>query len=256
MIAVDPFRLDGKVAIVTGSTRGIGLAVARLMAQVGARVVISSRKADRCSEVCAQLRAEGLEAIAVACHVGQDEDRVRLVEATLAQWGRIDVLVANAAINPSFDPLLTLSQAVWHKVLDTNLTAVWHLAKLVYPAMAERGAGSIVVLSSIAGILGVPNSGIYAVSKAASQHLARQLAVEWGPAGLRVNVVAPGHTRTDMIRALMAVPGAEQQAVDATALRRLGEPGDVAAAVLFLASDAARHITGQVLVVDGGQTLV
>jgi NAD(P)-dependent dehydrogenase (short-subunit alcohol dehydrogenase family) len=250
-----PFRLDRKVAIVTGSTRGIGLATARLMAQAGARVVISSRKPERCDEICAQLKAEGFDAIAIACHVSREEDRQKLIDQTLAQWGRIDILVANAAINPSFDSLQDLSPEVWQKVLDTNLTAVWHLARLVYPSMAGNGAGAIVMLSSIAGTLGIPNSGIYAVSKAAGNHLARQLAVEWGASGVRVNVVAPGTTRTDMIRRLMAVPGAEQQAIAGTALRRIGEPEDVAAAVMFLASDAARHITGQVLVVDGGQSL-
>ncbi|WP_428313015.1 SDR family NAD(P)-dependent oxidoreductase [Hydrocarboniphaga sp.] len=255
MTAPSPFRLDGKVAVITGSTRGIGLATARLMAQAGARLVISSRKADRCAEICAQLQAEGAEAIAVACHVAREEDRVKLIEETLARYGRVDILVANAAINPSFDPLLELSPDVWQKVLDTNLGAVWHLARLVYPSMSASGAGTIVMLSSIAGTLGVPNSGIYAVSKAAGNHLARQLAVEWGPAGIRVNVVAPGTTRTDMIRSLMSQAGAEQQAIESTALRRLGEPEDVAAAVLFLASDAARHVTGQILVVDGGQTL-
>ncbi|MDB5968403.1 MAG: dehydrogenase [Hydrocarboniphaga sp.] len=253
--ANSPFRLDGKVAIVTGSTRGIGLASARLMAQAGAKLVISSRKAERCAAVCDEFRAQGFDAIAVVCHVARDEDRVQLVEQTLARWGRIDILVANAAINPSFDSLQDLPPAVWQKVLDTNLTAVWHLSRLVLPTMAAQGSGAMVMLSSTAGTLGVPNSGIYAVSKAAGNHLARQLAVEWGAQGVRINVVAPGTTRTDMIRSLMAVPGAEQQAIASTALRRLGEPDDVAAAVLFLASDAARHITGQILVVDGGQSL-
>jgi dehydrogenase/reductase SDR family protein 4 len=254
-VTSNPFRLDGKIAIVTGSTRGIGLATARLMAQAGAKVMISSRSAERCAEIGAQFEAEGLSAVAIACHVGREEDRQRLVDETLSRWGRVDILVTNAAVNPSFDSLQDLSAAVWQKVLDTNLTSVWHLARLVYPSMRDRRAGAIVMLSSTAGILGVPNSGIYAVSKAAANHLARQLAVEWGPQGIRVNVVAPGTTRTDMIRALMSVPGAEQQAIDSTALRRLGEPDDVAGAVLFLASDAARQITGQVLVVDGGHSL-
>lgn len=254
-MSINQFRLDGKVAIITGSSRGIGLATARLMARAGARVVISSRKAESCEQVCAQLQAEGLAAFAVPCHVGRDQDRRRLIEQTIQHWGRLDVLVANAAVNPSFEALQDLAPAVWDKILETNLTAPWRLAQLALPQIAAQGGGAMVLLSSIAGALAVPNSGAYAVSKAAENHLARQLAAEWGSRNLRVNVVAPGTTRTDMIRSLMAVAGAEERVIAQTALRRLAEPDDIAAAILFLASDAARHITGQVLVVDGGQTL-
>jgi NAD(P)-dependent dehydrogenase (short-subunit alcohol dehydrogenase family) len=252
---MDRFRLDGKVAIVTGATRGIGLATARLMAQAGARVVISSRKPEICEQVSAQLQAEGLDTLALACHVGRADDRQRLVEQTVQRCGRLDVLVANAAVNPSFEPLATLPADTWHKVLDTNLTAPWHLAQLALPQIAAQGGGAMVLLSSIASVLAVPNSGVYAISKAAENHLARQLAAEWGARQVRVNVVAPGTTRTDMIRSLMAVPGAEQRAIAETALLRLADPEDIAATILFLASDAARHITGQLLCVDGGQTL-
>jgi dehydrogenase/reductase SDR family member 4 len=254
-MSFDRFRLDDKVAIITGSTRGIGLATARLMARAGARVVISSRHADSCERVCVQLQSEGLAAFAVPCHVARDADRQQLIERTFQHWGRLDVLVANAAVNPSFDTLQKLTPKTWDKVLETNLTAPWRLAQLALPRMAAQGGGAMVLLSSIAGALAVPNSGIYAVSKAAENHLARQLAVEWGHRNLRVNVVAPGTTRTDMIRSVIAAPGAEERVIAQTALRRLAEPEDIAAVILFLASDAARHITGQVLTVDGGQSL-
>lgn len=252
---LDRFRLDGKVAIITGSTRGIGLATARLMGAAGAKVVISSRKAEQCERVCTELLAEGIEAIAIPCHVARDDDRRQLIEGTMARWGRIDVLVANAAVNPSFEDLQDLAPDVWDKILDTNLTTPWRLAQLALPIIAEQGGGAMVMLSSIAGALAIPKSGAYAVSKAAGNHLAKQLAVEWGSRNVRVNVVAPGTTRTDMIRSLMAMPDAEAQAIAQTALKRLADPEDIATTILFLASDAAKHITGQVLTVDGGQTM-
>lgn len=249
-----PASLQGKVALVTGATRGIGLATARALGAQGARLVISSRKQPACEQVCTQLHEQGIEAIAVAAHVGVDADRVQLLERSLAHYGRLDVLVANAAVNPSFDLLAELKLEVWNKILETNLTAPMRLAQLAAPHLAQCG-GTIVMVSSITGELAVPRSGAYAVSKAAENHLARQLAAEWGPQGVRVNVVAPGTTRTDMIRSLMASPGAEQAAINSTALRRLAEPEDIAAVILFLASPASRHMTGQVLTVDGGQSL-
>lgn len=247
--------LTNKVALVTGSTRGIGLATARLMAQAGAKVVISSRKAEACERVQAQFAAQGLTAIALPCHVGDALERRRLVERTLAAYGRIDILVVNAAVNPVFAPLHQTDDATWHKVLDTNLFGALHLNQLVLPHMAAQGGGAVVMLSSLAALFGVANAGAYAISKAALNHLTRQLAVEWGAQQIRINAVAPGTTRTDMIRALVADEAALKAATAQVALGRLGEPEDVASVVLFLASDGARHITGQVLVVDGGQSL-
>ena len=249
------FSLDNKVALITGSTRGIGLATAKLMAQAGAKVVISSRKAEACELVREQFVAEGFEAIAVPCHIGSAEDRQRLVDETIKAYGRIDILVINAAINPVFAPLHETADDTWHKVIDTNLTGALHLSKLVLPGMAAQGGGAVVMVSSIAGQLSVPNSGAYAISKAAVNHLTKQLAVEWGAQNIRVNAVAPGTTRTDMIRTLVADQAAMDAAIAQTALHRIGEAEDIGAAILFLASSAARHITGQVLVVDGGQTL-
>jgi NAD(P)-dependent dehydrogenase (short-subunit alcohol dehydrogenase family) len=250
------FRLDGKVAVITGSTRGIGLAAARLMGMAGARLVISSRKPEACESVRAELAAAGFDVIAVPCHVGRDADRRRLIDETMRVYGQIDVLIANAAVNPVVATLQDLGEDVWEKVLETNLTSPWRLAQMALPLMADRPAGgSLILVSSIASLVGVPKSGAYAISKAAENHLARQLAVEWGPRNVRINVVAPGTTRTDMIRSRIAEPGALERDAASTALRRIAEPTDVAAPILFLASAAARHITGQVLVVDGGQTL-
>ena len=249
------FGLDNKVALITGSSRGIGLATAKLMAQHGAKVVISSRKAEACEKVRHQFTTAGLQAISIPCHIGSAEDRQRLVEETLKAYGRIDILVINAAINPVFAPLHETADETWQKVMDTNLTGSLHLAKLTLPQMSTHGGGAVVMVSSIASQLASPNGGAYAISKAAINHLARQLAVEWGSKNIRVNVVSPGTTRTDMIRMLVSNQKLLDDAIKQTALKRLGEPEDIAAAILFLASDAARHITGHVLVVDGGQTL-
>lgn len=249
------FRLDGKVAVVTGATRGIGLATARLLGAAGARLVISSRKEDACAQACAELRAAGIEVVAASGHVGRDEDRRRLIDAAISTYGRLDILIANAAVNPVFSSLEAMDPALWDKVLDTNLTSPWRLSQLALPLIAEQGGGAMVLLSSLASLVSMPGSGAYSVSKAAENHLMRQLAAEWGPRGVRVNAVAPGTTRTDMIRALAAVPGAMDATIAATPLRRIAEPVDIAATILFLVSDAARHITGQLLVADGGYSL-
>ena len=251
----DPFRLDGRVAVITGSTRGIGLATAKLMLRVGARVVISSRKADACEAVRAQLAAEGADVLAVPCHMAKDEERVALIDRTIEAWGRIDILVVNAAVNPVFVTMDELDPETWSKVLDTNLTGAWRLAQRAYPHMVKQGGGSMVLLSSLAGQLAALKGGAYAVSKAGVDHLGRQLAAEWGPQQIRVNVVAPGTTRTDMIRAIVSNEKVMKAVERQAPLRRIGEPEDVAAAILFLASDAARHITGQLVNVDGGATL-
>jgi dehydrogenase/reductase SDR family member 4 len=252
----DPFSLHGKVAVVTGSTRGIGLATARLLARCGAVVVVSSRKADACNAVCAELIASGARATAIAAHVGREEDCRRLILETQSRFGRIDIVVANAAVNPVFGAVSELGDESWQKVLDTNLTGAWRLARRALPMIAAQGGGAMVFVSSINGRLGVPRAGAYGVSKAGVEQLTRQLAIEWGDKNVRINAVAPGTTRTDMIRALAADP-AFMAAVEArTPLKRIGEPEDVAAAIAFLASNAARHISGQVLTVDGGETIL
>lgn len=249
------FRLDGKVAVITGATRGIGLATARLLGAAGAKLAISSRKEEACAATCAQLREAGIDAVAAAGHVGQDADRRRLIDTALQTYGRLDIVVANAAVNPVFAPLENLAPDMWDKIIDTNLTSPWRLSQLALPLIAAQGGGAMVMLSSLAGLVAAPGSGAYAVSKAGENHLVRQLAAEWGPRGVRVNAVAPGTTRTDMIRALIAAPGALDATIAATPLRRIADPQDIAATILFLVSDAGRHLTGQVLTVDGGHSL-
>jgi len=250
-----PFSLDGKVAIVTGSTRGIGLATARMLAEAGARVVVSSRKPDACEAVRAQFAAAGHEAIALPAHVGRPEECAALVAGAVRHYGRLDILVANAAANPVADPLETLAPEAWAKVIETNLAGPWHLARAALPEIAKAGGGAMVMLSSITAFVAAEGSAVYGISKAALDQMVRQLALEWGGRGVRINAVAPGTTRTDMIRTLTAQPGWLDAVIARTPLARIGEPEDVAAAILFLASAAARHVTGQVLVVDGGETI-
>ena len=250
-----PFGLTGKVAIVTGSTRGIGLATAWMLAEAGARVVISSRKPETCEAVRAEFAAAGHDAIAVPAHVARPGDCEALVARAVDRCGRLDIVVANAAVNPVFDPLGTLGLDVWHKVLDTNLGGPLALARHALPEIAKSGGGAMVMVSSISSFVAARGSAAYGVSKAGLNQMTRQLAIEWGGRGVRVNAVAPGTTRTDMIRSLIAQPGWLDALIERTPLERIGEPEDVAAAILFLASDAARHVTGQVLVVDGGETI-
>lgn len=249
------FDLNGKVALITGSTRGIGKAIAEAMAEAGARVIISSRKADACQKVADELRTRGREAIAVPCNVSVREQVEALADAALAHWGQIGILVCNAAVNPHFGPLEGLTDEAFAKLMTANvLSNLWLCNKLI-PGMAERSEGSVILISSIAALRGTPVTGGYALSKAAEAQLARNLAVEWGPRNVRVNAIAPGLIKTDFARALWENPKIRQQRESQTPLRRLGEPADVAGVAVFLASAAARFITGQTLVVDGGVTI-
>ncbi|MCP5153160.1 MAG: SDR family oxidoreductase [Ectothiorhodospiraceae bacterium] len=249
------FDLTGKVALVTGSSRGIGRAVAEALAAAGARVVVSSRKPAACEAVAESIRAAGGEATAIACNVSRDDELRALVADVEVVYGVPDVVVANAAVNVHFGPMLDVDDAAYTKIMDTNVRATLHLAQLTIPSMAEHGGGSFVVVASIAGLKGTARIGTYAVSKAALMQLARNLALEWGRKGVRVNCVAPGLVRTDFARALWEDEAQHARAVRAYPIGRLGEPEDVAGAVLFLAAPAGAWITGQTLVVDGGTTI-
>jgi NAD(P)-dependent dehydrogenase (short-subunit alcohol dehydrogenase family) len=246
------FELSGKVALVTGSSRGIGKAIAVQMAAHGARVVISSRKAESCEAVAAEIGATGGTAMAHACHVGHKEELRALVDATLAKWGRIDIVVCNAAANPHFGPSITLSDEAFDKVIHTNLRSNLWLCNMTLPAMAERQDGVVIIVSSVAGLIGSANLGAYGISKAADMQLARNLAVEWGPHNIRVNCIAPGVIRTHFAKALWADPQRAAALARRYPLRRLGEPDDVAGIAVMLAARSGNFITGQTVVVDGG----
>ncbi|MGP1283242.1 MAG: SDR family NAD(P)-dependent oxidoreductase [Parasphingopyxis sp.] len=251
------FDLDGKVAIITGSSRGIGKATAAEMAANGGRVVISSRKAAPCEEVAAAINAEHGEgtAIAVPANISSKEDLQTLVDETRKAFGRIDILVCNAATNPHFGPMATIEDAQFRKILDNNILSNHWLIQMVAPEMRERREGSIIIVSSIGGLRGSVDIGTYCISKAADMQLARNLAHEFGDDNIRVNCIAPGLIRTDMARALWENPEIEKHVTSTTPLHRIGEPHEIAGAAVYLASSASTYTTGQVIVVDGGRTI-
>lgn len=248
------FDLKGKVAIVTGSSRGIGRAIAEMFAEAGAKVVVSSRKAEACEEVAEGIRAKGGEAIVIPCHIGDTEQLQNLVDRTIAEWGRIDVLVPNAAINPVYGPLQDLDDAVFDKMLITNVRVINTLCKMALPGMAEQGGGAVVVISSVAAIKGSTTLGAYGVTKAADAALVRALALEWGPKNIRVNAIGPGLVKTDFARALWEDPERIERINNANPLRRMGKPEEIAGTALWLATEASGYVTGQLIIADGGQS--
>jgi dehydrogenase/reductase SDR family member 4 len=249
------FDLTDKIAIVTGSSKGIGRAIAEALARAGAKVVVSSRKGDACEAVATAIRDQKHEAIAIPCHIGRREDCQALIEKTRAVWGRVDILVCNAATNPYYGPMTGLTDDVFNKVMETNVRSNLWLANLVQPEMAARRDGVIIIVSSIGGLKGTGTLGIYAISKAADMQLARNLAIEFGPSNIRVNCIAPGLVRTDFARALWDNPKLLEATELRTPLRRIGEPDDIAGAAVFLASRAGNWMTGQTIVIDGGVTI-
>ena len=250
------FDLTGKVALVTGSTRGIGKSIAEELARAGASVAISSRKADACEKARAELAAQGFDILARPCNVSRKEELQALVDATLAKWRRLDIVVANAAANPYYGPLTGISDEAFDKIITNNVKSVLWLAAMTLPGIAERGAGSFTLVGSIGGLLANTVIGAYGMSKAADHHLVRNLAAEWGPKNVRVNAIAPGLVKTEFARALWEDEKRRAEREQATPLRRIGEPRDIGGIAVFLASDAAAFITGQVIVADGGVTIL
>ena len=251
-----PFDLSGKVALITGSTRGIGKSIAEEMARAGAKVVVSSRKAEACEQVRAEFERQGYEVLAQTCNVSRKEELQELVEATLKRWGRIDIAVSNAASNPYYGPLAAIPDDAFDKIFNNNVKSVLWLAAMTLPGMAERGGGSYISVGSIGGIIANTVIGAYGMSKAADHMLVKNLAAEWGPKNVRVNAIAPGLIKTDFAKALWEDPVRRKERESATPLRRLGEPRDIGGVAAFLASDAAAFITGQVIVADGGVTIL
>jgi NAD(P)-dependent dehydrogenase (short-subunit alcohol dehydrogenase family) len=251
------FDLSGKVAIVTGSSRGIGLAIAAAMASHGAKVVISSRKQDSCDEVAHAINAEHGEgtAIAVAANISDKAALQNLVDETRRAFGRIDVLVCNAASNPYYGPMAGISDDQFRKIFDNNVLSNHWLIGMVAPEMLERKNGSIIIVSSIGGLTSSTVIGAYNVSKAADFQLARNLAAEFGPSQVRVNCIAPGLVKTDFARALWENPDTLKAVTKTTPLRRIGEPHEIAGAAVFLASPASTFMTGQTMIVDGGSMI-
>jgi NAD(P)-dependent dehydrogenase (short-subunit alcohol dehydrogenase family) len=249
-----PFDLSGKVAVVTGSSRGIGRSSAELLARLGAKVVISSRKADACEEVADSIRKQGGDALVIPCNISRRAEIDALIAGTVKHYGKIDILVCNAAVNPYFGPLLDITDEAFDKIMASNVKSNIWLCSGVIPSMAERGNGSVVIISSIGGLRGSPVLGAYGISKAADFSLCRSLAGEWGPKGVRVNCVAPGLIKTDFARALWEDEERLKRRCATTPLRRIGEPDEIAGAVAYLGSDASSFMTGQTIVVDGGVT--
>ena len=250
------FDLNGKVALVTGATRGIGKSIAEELARAGARIALCSRKAEACEEVRKGFESKGFEVLARSCNVARREELQALVDETLAKWGGIDIVVANAAVNPYYGPLTGIPDEAFDKILATNVKSVLWLAGMTLPGMAERGGGSFIVVGWIGGLIANTVIGAYGISKAADHHLVRNLAAEWGPKGIRVNAIAPGLVKTEFARALWEDEKRRNERIQATPLRRLGEPSDIGGIAVFLASDAAAFITGQCIVADGGFTIL
>jgi NAD(P)-dependent dehydrogenase (short-subunit alcohol dehydrogenase family) len=249
-----PFDLTGKVAVVTGASKGIGLAIATALAEFGARVVLSSRKQDAVDAAARQIREHGGEAAGVAAHVGDVGALHRLVDRTRELFGGIDVVVNNAAANPYFGPVLRADEAVFDKIMAVNVKGPLELAKAAHPLMLERGGGSVVNIASVGGLRPERMLGLYSVSKAALISLTKVLAVEWAPR-VRVNVICPGLVRTKFSAALWQNESILHDFMARVPLGRVAEPEEIAPLAVFLASDAAGYCTGGVYTIDAGQTI-
>jgi NAD(P)-dependent dehydrogenase (short-subunit alcohol dehydrogenase family) len=249
-------HLEGKVAIVTGASRGIGEAIARSFAAHGAKVVVTARKPESLEAVVAAIRGDGGDALAIPTHAGKPDQVQALVEQTVSHFGKVDVLVNNAATNPHFGPMLSVDAGAWKKTFEVNLEGYFETARAVANHLVARNAkGSIVNVASMVALAGAPLQGVYAMTKAAVVSMTKTLAVELGPSGIRVNALAPGLVETKFAQALITNDDIVKHIVDRTPLARYAEPNEIAPAALFLASDASSFVTGHTLVVDGGYTI-
>ena len=247
------FDMTGKVAVVTGSSRGIGEAIAHEFADHGAKVVITSRNLGPCEEVASAINAKHPgAAIAVASSLSSKDSLQAMVDAGRAAFGQIDVLVCNAASNPHYGPLGTITDEQFRKTLDNNIVAQHWLITMVAPEMLARKAGSIILISSIGGLRGTPIIGAYGITKAADIAMCRNLAREFGPSNVRINCIAPGLVKTDFARGLWENPENLKHSTSSACLGRIGEPHEISGAAVYLASDASSFMTGQTLVIDGG----
>lgn len=249
------FSLEGKVALVTGASKGIGYSIAEFFAAAGAKVVISSRKQDALDEMASQLREKGYQALGVSCNVGKLEELDNLVSRTIDKWGQIDILVNNAATNPVFGPVHNTSLEAYDKIMDVNLKAPFQLMKLCYPFLQASAGASVINISSIGGISPEPGLGIYSVSKAALISMTKVFAKEWGDDNIRVNAICPGLIKTKFSEALWSNDKIVNSMMKMLALKRVGKSEEIAAMALFLASSAASYTTGTVLTADGGFTV-
>lgn len=245
-------KLAGKVAIVTASTEGIGYAIAQRLAQDGAKVVVSSRKAEKVDQATSRLSAQGLDVIGAPCHVGKPEDRASLIKLAVEKLGGIDILVSNAGTNPVMGPVLDTSEDAWDKIFDINVKSAFLLTKEVLPHLEKRGGGSIVYVSSIAAYQSMPLLGAYSVSKTALLGLTRAVAEQVAPLNIRVNCIAPGIIKTKFSQALWQESSIEEAVLAQVPQKRLGTPEDCAGVVSFLVSDDARYVTGENVPVAGG----
>jgi NAD(P)-dependent dehydrogenase (short-subunit alcohol dehydrogenase family) len=255
--ALTLFDLTGKVAVVTGSSRGIGRAIVERMAEHGAKVVVSSRKAGPCEEVVKAIEAKQGKgrAISIPANISSKDELKHLVEEATRQFGKIDALVCNAASNPYYGPLMGISDDQFRKILDNNVIANHWLIQFASPQMIERRDGAIIIVSSVGGLKGNAIIGAYNISKAADFQLARNLAAEFGPHNVRVNCIAPGLIKTDFARALWEDPENLKRSTSRTPLGRIGTPDEIAGAAVFLASAAGTFMTGQSIIIDGGATI-
>lgn len=251
------FDLSGKVALVTGSTKGIGEAIVHRLAEHGAKVVVSSRKADACEKVAGDINKErgAKVAVPIPCNINYKEQLQNLVAETRSAFGQIDVLVCNAALNPYFGPQMDIPDDAFDKIMGSNVRSNHWLCQMVLPEMVERKDGSIIIVSSIGGLRGSAVLGAYCISKAADFQLARNLAVEYGPHNIRANCIAPGLIKTDFAKALWDNPEILKRSTAGAPLRRIGDPDEIAGAAVFLASKAGAFTTGQSFVIDGGATI-